>query len=294
MNDKEPKLDESKCIAHSLSVYSLVRQVIFIQKSMRKSLIVLLALLVLAIFSYYPIIPSISDVDFIVFGIKISNTSLTAFRFILIVPLFYYIFIFGTNFYKGLQLIITAETSIKKSTFLDASSKDNYDNSLSDHYLFDAIRSVIYGKKESKSQENNKDTKEEKINAIMSFIVVGIFMLAVLFAEWFVSLGLYGSTIVEDNGELSQTYFGLIINIIVAIIFAILSFLFFQKMFELAKDTSKRKKVFKVASIVLLVAQFFAFALIGSHYAKNQDKRKLLLHGCYMNQAYSNGKCEKN
>ena len=87
---------------------------------------------------------------FILFGIKISNTNLTAFRFILIIPLFYYIFIFGTNFYKGLQLIITAEMSIKNSTFLDNSSKDNYDNSLSDHYLFDAIRSVIYGKKESK------------------------------------------------------------------------------------------------------------------------------------------------
>lgn len=295
-------------IAHSLSVHSLVQQVASAQKSMRRSAALLITFCFVCAILYLPV-PGIAGVELnSLFGTTIVADS-QALRFVSSVVLLYYIIIFGTNYYKGLHLIEEADKNINESsTGLSDDSKRNYNVSLSDNYLFDAMRRVTGKRYESDSEEladdtdknsQKKPTDSVKMGNVALYVyqrfdslvrdavalgVIFVFILFVLFGEYLVMVGLTGmGTQLDSAGSVELTTFGGITKYVTAFVFAILSYLFFSYLSKLFGERKKnvRKQLFIIIAALMAIVQISIFPNI----AEGDEDLKSLHYGCRLTES---------
>ncbi|EGG94714.1 hypothetical protein IMCC1989_2404 [gamma proteobacterium IMCC1989] len=280
-------------IAHSLSVYNLVQQVISTQKNMRRSAALLITFCFICTALYLPV-PGVSGVEFgAIFGTKIITDG-DSLRFFLSIILLYYIIIFGTNYYKGLDLIEEAGENInERSDILSEESKRNYNISLSDNYLFDAMRRAV-GKPES-STETKKTNENDNIwiklyhefdkgvRYIIAITVVLVFIAIVLFGEYLVMVGFTGmGTQINVHNDIElNSYIGYLKGAI-AIVFSVLSYLFFTYISKLLGDLKKRfaRNVFLGWAVLMAVFQFAALKDI----AESKESLTALHYGCRLTE----------
>ncbi len=290
-------------ITHSLSVYSLVQQVVAAQKSMRRSASMLITFVFICTILYMPI-TGITDIQLDNFlGAKV-NAQKETIRLLATVILGYYIIIFGTNYYKGLELIEEADRNIRNNTsMMNNESRINYIASLSDNYLFDAMRRVFgsqngnisllnNNKKEGSDYQSDNPANinltdlyrfaDNFIRNSVAYLVVVIFIVLVLYAEYLTLIGITsisGNFIGDNNENIDLSRSGWWVIWIASAVYAILSYLFFSYLSKAFKEREKhrRKQIMAVLAVIFLFAQFF---LMPGFAYNNEENLVALNQGC--------------